>query len=92
MTPSSASAASSSSSWFSGIVRGRSVKTPAGSGSGSISNPSAASEGFPGSRKNQMRGVLFKYGPKSVQVLFALVLDADLLLFIVCCCCESISL
>ncbi|XP_039115151.1 UPF0613 protein PB24D3.06c [Dioscorea cayenensis subsp. rotundata] len=70
MTPSSASAASSSSSWFSGIVRGRSVKTPAGSGSGSISNPSAASEGFPGSRKNQMRGVLFKYGPKSVQVAF----------------------
>ncbi|KAM0951007.1 putative fusarinine C esterase SidJ, alpha/Beta hydrolase [Dioscorea sansibarensis] len=70
MTPSSASAASSSSSWFSGIVRGRSMKPSAGSGSGSGS--SAASEGFvlPGSRKNQLRGVLFKYGPKSVQVAF----------------------
>ncbi|KAJ0976096.1 hypothetical protein J5N97_018061 [Dioscorea zingiberensis] len=72
MNPSSASAVSSSSSWFSGIVRGRSMKASGGSGSGSGSSTSAAGDGFvlPGSKKNQLRGVLFKYGPKSVQVAF----------------------
>nr|XP_010907332.1 UPF0613 protein PB24D3.06c [Elaeis guineensis] len=59
-----------SSSWLAGLVRGRSIKSAAGSGNGASSIP-ADSEGLGlGSRKNQLRGVLFKYGPKPVQVAF----------------------
>lgn len=65
---SSSSASSSAGSWFSGIVRGRtdrsgSVKT----GSNSIS-AGAGDHAGPVVRKNQFRGVLFKYGPKPIQV------------------------
>ncbi|XP_008790967.1 UPF0613 protein PB24D3.06c-like isoform X2 [Phoenix dactylifera] len=63
-------ASSSSSSWLAGLVGGRSLKSAAGSGSGTSSIP-AGSDGLGlGSRKNQLRGVLFKYGPKPVQVAF----------------------
>ncbi|EHA8590730.1 putative UPF0613 protein PB24D3.06c [Cocos nucifera] len=64
-----ASSSSSSSSWLAGLVRGRSIKSAAGSGNGASSIP-AASDGLGlGSRKNQLRGVLFKYGPKPVQMI-----------------------
>lgn len=65
MNPSSvgspSTAASTSASWFSGLVRG---------GSKNMSASAATTDGgsVPGSRKNQLPGVLFKYGPKSVQV------------------------
>ncbi|XP_078435944.1 alpha/beta-Hydrolases superfamily protein [Wolffia australiana] len=56
------SSASTSSSWFSGLVRGSSKNMSA----------SAAVEvgSLPTARKNQIPGVLFKYGPKQVQVAF----------------------
>ncbi|CAA6669007.1 unnamed protein product [Spirodela intermedia] len=67
MNPSSVgsppAAASTSKSWFSGLVRG---------GSKNMSASAATTDGgsVPGSRKNQLPGVLFKYGPKAVQVAF----------------------
>ncbi|XP_076892123.1 UPF0613 protein PB24D3.06c-like [Bidens hawaiensis] len=63
---SSPPASSSSTSWFSGIVRGRKSNTPA------VAANSAVSTGGVGpiNRKNQFRGVMFKYGPKSIQVAF----------------------
>ncbi|CAI9118596.1 OLC1v1020187C1 [Oldenlandia corymbosa var. corymbosa] len=67
---------SSSSSWLSGIVRGRpgSFKMA----KNSSNPPSAASAAAvpvvdgagPVNKKNQLRGVMFKYGPKSIQVAF----------------------
>ncbi|RXH80358.1 hypothetical protein DVH24_041505 [Malus domestica] len=67
---SSSSPSSSSGSWFSGVVRGRSDR--AGSvkmGADSLSGGSGDNSG-PVVRKNQFRGVLFKYGPKPIQVAF----------------------
>ncbi|KAL0921989.1 hypothetical protein M5K25_005945 [Dendrobium thyrsiflorum] len=72
MNPSTAAASSSSSSsssWFSGIVRGRSTKV-ATSSTGGVAAPFAGDAAGTGHRKNQLPGVLFKYGPKSVQVAF----------------------
>ncbi|KAF3615695.1 hypothetical protein FXO37_35400 [Capsicum annuum] len=71
---SSFSSASSSSSWFSGIVRGRSNsvkmsnKNPAAASGGADS----VSGGGPITTKKQFLGVMFKYGPKSVQVVTGL--------------------
>ncbi|XP_023879905.2 UPF0613 protein PB24D3.06c [Quercus suber] len=66
-TTSSSSSSSSSTSWFSGIVRGRSA-------SAKMSSNSSAAAGFdslsPIVKKNHWRGVLFKYGPKPIQVAF----------------------
>ncbi|PKI68758.1 hypothetical protein CRG98_010815 [Punica granatum] len=61
------STATTSTSWFSGIVRGRadrsgSIKMSGGSGFADSAGPIKG--------KNQFRGLLFKYGPKSVQVAF----------------------
>ncbi|XP_017974143.1 PREDICTED: UPF0613 protein PB24D3.06c isoform X1 [Theobroma cacao] len=66
------SSAASPTSWFSSIVRGRqdrssSVKMAGSSSSGS--GVAADCEG-PIKGKNQFRGVLFKYGPKPIQVAF----------------------
>ena len=71
-TTSSSSSSSSSTSWFSGIVRGR-------SGSAKMSSNSSAAAGFGDSvspivKKNHWRGVLFKYGPKPIQVRVFLLL------------------
>ncbi|KAH7843809.1 hypothetical protein Vadar_020964 [Vaccinium darrowii] len=63
---SSTSSSTSTTSWFSGIVRGR-------SGSVKMANNSAASAtdgSSPVNRKKQFRGVMFKYGPKPIQVAF----------------------
>lgn len=71
-TSSSLSSNSSSSapptSWFSGIVRGRVDR----SGSLKMANNSAAAADSVGpiNRKKQFRGVMFKYGPKPIQVAF----------------------
>lgn len=70
-TPSSSST-SGSSSWFSGIVGGR--KSNNTSTSSTMANKSTISSigptlGGPINRKNQFRGVMFKYGPKSIQVI-----------------------
>lgn len=68
-SPSAAASASSSTSWFAGIVRGRSGKSM----SVNMSSDSSSSRGDslgPVNRNHQFRGVLFKYGPKSVQVAF----------------------
>lgn len=67
-SPSSAStSAAGSSSWFSGIVRARKSNTT--SMTNNSVNVGAAAAG-PINRKNQFRGVMFKYGPKSIQVAF----------------------
>ncbi|CAO2821889.1 unnamed protein product [Amaranthus hypochondriacus] len=70
---SSASASSSSTtSWFSGIVRGRSdrnLPSKAAPHSVSIVSGNADSLG-PVIKKNHFQGVLFRYGPKSIQVAF----------------------
>ncbi|XP_008786931.2 UPF0613 protein PB24D3.06c-like [Phoenix dactylifera] len=66
----SSSSSSSSSSWLAGLVRSGSLKSAAVSGGGASSIPAAANGLGPGSRKNQLHGVLFKYGPKPVQVAF----------------------
>ncbi|KAI5349716.1 hypothetical protein L3X38_002605 [Prunus dulcis] len=67
---SSASSSSSTGSWFSGVVRGRSDRS--GSVKMGSDSVSGGSGDFSGSvvRKNQFRGVLFKYGPKPIQVAF----------------------
>ncbi|KAI6683784.1 hypothetical protein NL676_029697 [Syzygium grande] len=78
-TPFSASASASSSaasssaptSWFAGIVRGRSDKPGGARMSGSSAAAAAAdSRAGPIKGKNQFRGVLFKYGAKPIQVAF----------------------
>lgn len=70
-SPLAASSTSGSSSWFSGIVRGRksnptmankSAIAGVGGGGGNTVGPV--------NRKNQFRGVMFKYGSKSAQVAF----------------------
>lgn len=71
-SPLASSSTSGSSSWLSGIVRGRksnnstmaSKSTVAGVGGGGSSTVG------PINRKNQFRGVMFKYGSKSAQVAF----------------------
>ncbi|RDX81903.1 SPAPB24D3.06c, partial [Mucuna pruriens] len=64
----SSSSPSSSSSWFSGIVRvGRSNSLKMSTNS---PVPSSADTTGPVVRKNNFRGVLFKYGPNPIQVAF----------------------
>lgn len=62
----SSSSSSSTGSWFSGIVRSRSDR------SGSIKTNTvvakAGDSSGPVVSKNQFRGVMFKYGPKPIQV------------------------
>ncbi|XP_059311890.1 UPF0613 protein PB24D3.06c [Lycium barbarum] len=66
----SASFSSSSGSWFSGIVRGRSssLKMPVAAAAGGADSVSGG--GGPITGKKQFRGVMFKYGPKAIQVAF----------------------
>ncbi|PKA54362.1 hypothetical protein AXF42_Ash000195 [Apostasia shenzhenica] len=68
MNPSTRSTAvsSPSSSWLSGIVGNRSTK-PTASGTGGGAGSSGGDVLSLTHRKNQLRGVLFKYGPKSIQ-------------------------
>ncbi|GMH28463.1 hypothetical protein Nepgr_030306 [Nepenthes gracilis] len=61
---------SSSSSWLSGIVRGRSDKSSTPKSAAASPSAGGDSNFGPVARKNQFRGVLFKYGPKSTQVAF----------------------
>ncbi|KAL1803864.1 hypothetical protein ACET3Z_032511 [Daucus carota] len=61
---------STAGSWFSGIVRGRFDKS---STSPKMANNSAEFTGTnvgPVNKKKQFQGVMFKYGPKSIQVAF----------------------
>lgn len=60
------SPSSTATSWFSGIVRGRTNR----SGSVKMTNNSSEHNAGPIKAKNQFRGVLFKYGPKPIQVAF----------------------
>ncbi|KZV55422.1 hypothetical protein F511_40088 [Dorcoceras hygrometricum] len=73
MNPFSASSqtTSSTTSWFSGIVRGRSAsnKMPVNSSVAS-SGDSVAGGSVPINKKRQFNGVMFKYGPKPIQVAF----------------------
>ncbi|KAK4379902.1 hypothetical protein RND71_001764 [Anisodus tanguticus] len=72
LSTSSSFSSSSSNSWFSGIVRGRSSsvkmsnKNPVTGGGGAHS----VSGGGPITGKKQFRGIMFKYGPKPIQVAF----------------------
>ncbi|KAJ4956417.1 hypothetical protein NE237_013200 [Protea cynaroides] len=67
MNPSPPRSSKTSWTWLSGIVRGR---------SGKLENPqmtnnvNAGDVGGSVTRKNHLRGVLFKYGPKAAQVAF----------------------
>lgn len=68
-SPSLSSSSTTPTSWFSGIVRGRFDK----SNSGKMPNNSAAPVDDnlgPINKKKQFRGVMFKYGPKPIQVAF----------------------
>lgn len=70
LSTSASFSSSSPSSWFSGIVRGRSSsvkmsnKNPAAGGADSVSSVGPVTE------KKQFRGIMFKYGPKPIQVAF----------------------
>ncbi|GAB4843463.1 hypothetical protein Ancab_013425 [Ancistrocladus abbreviatus] len=66
----SASSSSSATSWLSGIVRGRSDKPSTPRTTSNSAFPGADSSVGPVVKKNQFRGVLFKYGPKPPQVAF----------------------
>lgn len=66
---SSSNSSASSASWFSGIVRGRSSSVKMAGSSSSGGGFATDNEG-PIKGKNQFRGVLFKYGPKPIQVAF----------------------
>ncbi|CAF2341318.1 hypothetical protein HID58_038925 [Brassica napus] len=67
----SSSSTSTTTSWFSGIYRGKSG-TAKLSKSASVAGGGGSGDygGGPIKGKNQFRGVLFKYGPKSIQVAF----------------------
>ncbi|KAL8490744.1 hypothetical protein ACS0TY_022657 [Phlomoides rotata] len=72
-TPSSISTtAPAGTSWFSGIVRGRSAsaKMPNNSSAAAAAADSVGGSSGPINKKRQFRGVMFKYGPKSIQVAF----------------------
>ncbi|XP_073050245.1 UPF0613 protein PB24D3.06c [Primulina eburnea] len=67
----SSQSTSSTTSWFSGIVGGRSAssKMPINSSIAS-SGDSFGGACVPVNKKHQFHGVMFKYGPKSIQVAF----------------------
>ncbi|XP_047336298.1 UPF0613 protein PB24D3.06c-like [Impatiens glandulifera] len=70
-TPSSSSSSApptSTTSWFSGIVRGRLDKSSSLNLSGNTT--SSSDTVGPVNRKKQFQGVMFKYGPKPIQVAF----------------------
>ncbi|XP_022734740.1 UPF0613 protein PB24D3.06c-like [Durio zibethinus] len=69
---SSSTSSASSASWFSGIVRGRQDRSSSlkMTGRSSSGGGVAADNDGPIKGKNQFRGVLFKYGPKPIQVAF----------------------
>ncbi|XP_027332058.1 UPF0613 protein PB24D3.06c isoform X2 [Abrus precatorius] len=64
------SSSSSSPSWFSGIVRGGRSSSLKMSSNSAVAVAVAADTAGPVIRKNQFRGVLFKYGPNPIQVAF----------------------
>ncbi|KDP40101.1 hypothetical protein JCGZ_02099 [Jatropha curcas] len=68
-TSGATSSPSSATSWFSGIVRGRADRSSSLKMAGN-SGASAWESAGPIKGKNQFRGVLFKYGPKPIQVAF----------------------
>lgn len=68
-TSATASNPSSATSWLSGIVRGRADRSSSLKMAGN-SGPSAWDNAGPIKGKNQFCGVLFKYGPKAIQVAF----------------------
>ncbi|KAJ8766298.1 hypothetical protein K2173_022357 [Erythroxylum novogranatense] len=68
-TSSSSSSSTVTTSWFSGIVRGRSDRSSSLKMANSSAGSGAENAG-PIKAKNQFRGVLFKYGPKPIQVAF----------------------
>lgn len=68
-TPSSISTAPpSGTSWFSGIVRGRSASAKMSNNLSAAAADSVGGGSGPINKKRQFRGVMFKYGPKSIQV------------------------
>ncbi|GAB4851148.1 hypothetical protein Ancab_030442 [Ancistrocladus abbreviatus] len=67
---SASSSSSSATSWLSGIVRGRSGKASAPRSASNSSFSAVDSSSGRVLKKNQFRGVLFKYGPKPAQVAF----------------------
>ncbi|CAH9080555.1 unnamed protein product [Cuscuta europaea] len=62
-----ASSTRATSSWLSGIVRGRSKSVPNNS---TASAHTDSVNDSPITKKKQFRGVMFKYGPNSIQVAF----------------------
>ncbi|GER32341.1 alpha/beta-Hydrolases superfamily protein [Striga asiatica] len=61
--------ASSGTSWFSGIVRGRSASAKMSSNSAVVAAVDGVGGGTgPINKKRQFRGVMFKYGPKPIQI------------------------
>ncbi|KAK1418325.1 hypothetical protein QVD17_27468 [Tagetes erecta] len=69
-SPLASSSSSGSSSWFSGIVRGRNSNTSTMVNKSTVAGAGAAVTAGPINRKNQFRGVMFKYGSKPIQVAF----------------------
>ncbi|XP_023746987.1 UPF0613 protein PB24D3.06c [Lactuca sativa] len=68
-SPLASSSTSGSSSWFSGIVRGRKSNSSTMAIKSAVTGGGGGTVG-PINRKNQFRGIMFKYGSKPVQVAF----------------------
>ncbi|KAI3496556.1 hypothetical protein L1887_38921 [Cichorium endivia] len=71
-SPLASSSTSGSSSWLSGIVRGRKSNNPTMASKSTVAGVGGGGSSTVGpiNRKNQFRGVMFKYGSKSAQVAF----------------------
>ncbi|XP_074339220.1 UPF0613 protein PB24D3.06c [Apium graveolens] len=72
MTTTPTGSPSTGASWFSGIVRGRFDKSTSTTGPKMANNPTelVGNNVGPVNKKKQFQGVMFKYGPKSIQVAF----------------------
>ncbi|KAF3791698.1 hypothetical protein EJ110_NYTH13884 [Nymphaea thermarum] len=70
MNPSASLSSSSSGSWLSGFVRSYTVKSSTPNMANTGKSASGDASFGSGQRKNQLGGVLFKYGPSPVQVAF----------------------
>ncbi|PIN17368.1 putative hydrolases or acyltransferases (alpha/beta hydrolase superfamily) [Handroanthus impetiginosus] len=69
--PAPSQTTSSGTSWFSGIVRGRSASAKMSNNSSVAAGGDSTGGGNgPINKKHQFRGVMFKYGPKPIQVAF----------------------
>lgn len=68
MTTTPTGSPSTGASWFSGIVRGRFDKSTSSPKMASNQTELVGNNVGPVNKKKQFEGVMFKYGPKAIQV------------------------